>query len=184
MFNDARSKKVILISHCLLNQNSISDGTADLPSQFDEVVQLLMENKIGIYQLPCPEFFCLGLARRDEEGAKRELLLENSRIRDLLMEEENRNSLRIRAKEIVGQIEEYLKHGFQVLGIIGINRSPSCGIETTSQNGKEVPGRGVFMEILEEELKRHHILLKKIGVKTHEKEESLKEVNKLLQSNA
>jgi len=31
MFNDNRSKKVILVSHCLLNQNSISDGTRIFP---------------------------------------------------------------------------------------------------------------------------------------------------------
>ncbi|CAG8999029.1 MAG: hypothetical protein CENE_00993 [Candidatus Celerinatantimonas neptuna] len=29
MFEDKRSKKVVLIAHCLLNQNAISDGTAD-----------------------------------------------------------------------------------------------------------------------------------------------------------
>ena len=29
MFTDGRSKKVIFLAHCLLNQNSISDGTAD-----------------------------------------------------------------------------------------------------------------------------------------------------------
>lgn len=31
MFNDGRSKKVIFIAHCLLNQNAISDGTAVYP---------------------------------------------------------------------------------------------------------------------------------------------------------
>ena len=28
MFTDGRSKKVIFLAHCLLNQNAISDGTA------------------------------------------------------------------------------------------------------------------------------------------------------------
>ena len=28
MFTDGRSKKVVFVAHCLLNQNSISDGTA------------------------------------------------------------------------------------------------------------------------------------------------------------
>lgn len=86
MFTDSRSRRVIFLSHCLLNQNSISDGTADFPSQFDEVIELLMKNRIGIIQLPCPELLCLGLDRGDSNGAKRPVLGENTRIRELLSE--------------------------------------------------------------------------------------------------
>lgn len=59
MFDDARSKRVIVLSHCLLNRNSISDGTADFPGQFTEIIELLMANCIGMIQLPCPELLCL-----------------------------------------------------------------------------------------------------------------------------
>ena len=48
MFNDNRSKRVILVSHCILNQNAISDGTADYPGMFDEVVSLLLKEKISL----------------------------------------------------------------------------------------------------------------------------------------
>ena len=34
MFTDGRSKKVVFIAHCILNQNSISDGTAVFPAAF------------------------------------------------------------------------------------------------------------------------------------------------------
>ena len=70
MFDDHRSKKIIILSHCLLNQNSISDGTADYPSQFNEIIELIMMNNIGIIQLPCPEMLCLGMDRKDKDGAK------------------------------------------------------------------------------------------------------------------
>ena len=50
-----------------MNQNSISDMTADFPSQFDKVINLLMNHKIGIIQLPCPELVCLGLDRQDKK---------------------------------------------------------------------------------------------------------------------
>ena len=176
MFNDARSKKIIITAHCLLNQNSISDGTADLPSQFDKIVNLLMDNKIGVIQLPCPELLCLGLARRDENGAKSELLLENTRIRSLMEEKENREQLRIKAQEIVKQLEEYKKYEFEIIGILGINRSPSCGVETTTIDGCEIKGQGVFMEILKEELERKGIEIKMIGIKTSKQEESLERV--------
>lgn len=37
MFEDGRSKKVVFIAHCFLNQNSISDGTAVYPAVFRNV---------------------------------------------------------------------------------------------------------------------------------------------------
>ena len=38
MFTDGRSKKVIFLAHCLLNQNAISAGTAVCPAAFRELV--------------------------------------------------------------------------------------------------------------------------------------------------
>ncbi len=32
MFHDGRSKKVVFVAHCFLNQNAISDGTAVYPA--------------------------------------------------------------------------------------------------------------------------------------------------------
>ena len=65
MFDDCRSRRVIFLAHCLLNQNSISDGTAVYPAAFKDVLRLLMDNEIGVVQLPCPELCCLGLDRGD-----------------------------------------------------------------------------------------------------------------------
>jgi len=182
MFNDSRSKRIVIAAHCLLNQNSISDGTADLPSQFDTVINLLMENKVGIIQLPCPELLCLGLARQDEDGASRELLLENTRIRILMEKEENKEILRDIAQEIARQLEEYIKYDFQILGVLGIDRSPSCGIETTTLEGRETEGCGVFMEIVKAELERKKIKTKLVGLKTSRREESLEKVKTLLEN--
>ena len=38
MFNDGRSKKVVFVAHCFLNQNSISDGTAIYLAENKDVV--------------------------------------------------------------------------------------------------------------------------------------------------
>ena len=84
MFNDKRSKKIILAAHCVINQNSISDGTADFPGQFLEILKILEEENIGIVQLPCPELMCLGLDRNDKHESSGDILEENSRIRELL----------------------------------------------------------------------------------------------------
>lgn len=181
MFNDNRSRKIILVSHCILNQNSISDGTADLPCQFTEIVRLLEKNNIGIIQLPCPELMCLGLDRQDKNGSSRELLQENSRIRILMEVESNLNKLKALVQPVVYQVKQYLEYGFNIIGIIGINRSPSCGIETTSINNKEENGRGLFMDVLIKELNNAGISVNCIGVKTSRVEESVSRVKELLE---
>ena len=180
MFNDNRSRKVILVSHCILNQNSISDGTADYPAQFDEIVKLLTDNNIGIMQLPCPELLCLGLDRGDKNGGSRELLQENSRIRILLEKEYNLRRLHEIVRPIVCQVKEYLKYEFTIIGLIGINRSPSCGVETTSAVNQEVGRKGVFINMLLEELKREGIIIKSIGVKTSKIDESVTNIKQFI----
>lgn len=184
MFADNRSQKLIMVAHCLLNQNSISDGTADFPSQFAEIVELLMENKVGIIQLPCPELLCLGLDRQDKAGALRDLLSENTRIRGLMAEPQNILKLRSKADDVIEQLEEYRRYGFEVLGLIGINRSPSCGVETTTKNAHEEQGTGVFVEVLEERLRHKGISLEMMGVKTSRVEESVACVKELIQRSA
>lgn len=81
MFEDGRSKKVVFIAHCFLNQNSISDGTAVYPAVFRNVIELFMNADIGIVQMPCPEFCCLGLDRGNICGADFPVVIENTRIR-------------------------------------------------------------------------------------------------------
>ena len=117
MFSDVRSKKIILVSHCILNQNSISDGTAGYPSTNENVLKLLIQSKVGIIQMPCPEMICLGLDRGDIHGGEREVVVENTRIRHNL---ENPTSIEVinnLANQIIFQIEEYIQNGFIVLEI-------------------------------------------------------------------
>lgn len=81
MFTDGRSKKVIFLAHCLLNQNAISDGTAVCPAAFGDLIQLPLDHEVGVVQMPCPELCCLGLDRGDVHGADRPVVEENTRIR-------------------------------------------------------------------------------------------------------
>ena len=81
MFTDGRSKKVVFLAHCLLNQNAISDGTAVYPSAFQGLIRFFLDNDVGIVQLPCPELCCLGLDRGNVLGAQSPVTVENTRIR-------------------------------------------------------------------------------------------------------
>lgn len=152
MFRDGRSQKVAFLAHCLLNQNAISDGTAVRPAGFPEMVSYLLEHGVGIVQLPCPELLCLGLDRGDPQGAERPVVVENTRIRRAMAQAEPSRRLARLVADTMAQLLEYRRYGFQVVGILGANRSPCCGVDTTSQDDQEVLGMGVFLEALSRRL--------------------------------
>lgn len=155
---DARSRKVILIAHCLLNQNSIVNGLARKPAMIRELVDLLYEKDIGVIQLPCPEIIHSGLRRwwqvreqYDNPGFKR--------LSKHLIE------------LIIDYLIEYKRNNYELIGVIGVSGSPSCGVHYTNSSkswlgdprkagdSRRVKGRGVFMELLLKEMERHGISL-------------------------
>jgi predicted secreted protein len=179
MFTDNRSKRIVLVSHCILNQNSISDGTADYPGVNEDLLGFLTQSGVGIIQMPCPELSCLGLDRGDIHGGDRAVIVENTRIRQNLVKPYCIEVLNRLVAQIIFQIEEYIKNGFTIVGIIGINRSPSCGVDTTSKHDQEVEGAGVFIEILREQLTNKGLNIKMIGIKATETDKALKSVQAL-----
>lgn len=165
MFTDVRSKKVVFVAHCLLNQNSISDGTAVHPAAFKNIINMFMDNDVGIVQLPCPELCCLGLDRGNIYGADSPVTVENTRIRREMKKDETQIKLKQLVDYTMLQIDEYIKYGFEIKGIVGANRSPNCGVETTSDNNVEIIGMGVFMEALQKELSARNLNIKMTGIK-------------------
>jgi len=166
MFHDGRSRKVAFIAHCLLNQNSISDGTAVRPAGFKELIGYLLDAGIGIVQMPCPEFCCLGLDRGNVHGADDPVVVENTRIRAEMKKEAPHEKLNKLVDDVVRQISEYRKYGFEIVGVIGANRSPTCGVNTTSAQNMEISGMGVFMEMLSDELLKRDLSIPMIGIKS------------------
>lgn len=178
MFADGRSKKVVFIAHCLLNQNAISDGTAVFPAAFRDVIQTFLDAEIGIVQMPCPELCCLGLDRGDRCGACRPVTEENTRIRRA-MGSDSASQILMRLADAMSysRFWEYPQIGFEIVGIVGANRFPNCGVETTSENNRELPGKGIFMEELSRRLQSQQLSIPMLGLKasdhTAEKVQSL-----------
>jgi uncharacterized protein YbbK (DUF523 family) len=52
---DERSKRVIFVSHCLLNENTRYFGGAFRPGCVDELVDGFQREGMGISQMHCPE---------------------------------------------------------------------------------------------------------------------------------
>ena len=165
MFKDGRSKKVVFIAHCFLNQNAISDGTAVYPAAFKDVIEFFIKNDIGIVQMPCHELCCLGLDRGNIHGADSPVVVENTRIRSEMEKDTNSARLDQIVDYVTYQITEYKLHGFEIVGIVGANRSPNCGVDTTSDNNAEINGQGVFMEKIASWLSERNIFIPMVGLK-------------------
>jgi predicted secreted protein len=180
MFTDARSKNIIFVAHCILNQNSISDGTATYPGAINEILQLLNVSDVGIVQMPCPELFCLGLDRGNSDGSSSPILEENTRIRMMMSRRSAKGKIKQLVQQLLFQMSEYRKYDFNIRGIVGVNRSPSCGVETTSKNNHEVDGQGVFIEALHNELNKNNINVRMIGIKAFEPKKARARVCQLM----
>ena len=166
MYSDGRSRKIVFIAHCFLNQNTISDGTAIFPAAFREVVDFFLDRDISIYQMPCPEFTCLGLDRGNKQGADYPVTVENTRIRHEMENPCHNEKLNKLSSFVVSQIKEYADNGFEIIGIIGANRSPNCGVDTTSDFNIEIEGMGLFMNKLCSELEKQNIKIPFVGLKS------------------
>lgn len=159
-------QKILFVSHCLFN-----DGTKlknQNPTEMEEerrekrkLLHALLDAGIELVQLPCPEFILYGANRWGHAS---------SQFDTAFFRNESKNML----KPFLLQIEEYSSHPerFEILGIVGINGSPSCGVRFTydgewggefsgnphlqdtlaSLKKEEKPGvfLKVFMEMLEE----------------------------------
>lgn len=112
-FTDARSKKVMFVAHCILNQNARINTCAYTPAAITPVIQEILKRGIGIVQMPCPGTQILGLDR----GKGKE-------IYELLSETEARKKLQEYAQEICGQVKYYQNFKLNVLGVLGIDESP------------------------------------------------------------
>lgn len=136
-----REKRIILVAHCVINQNSVVQPLARAKGPFN-FVNTLLENNIGIYQLPCPEFKFLGLKRKPQSKEEYEC-------------NEYRTLCKNLTSYVISDIKEYINNDYKILGIIGINESPTCSITNT---------RGIFMEELFKEFENNNINIPYIEV--------------------
>ena len=108
---------------------------------------------------------------------------ENTRIRKMMMQNSAADKMKPLIQNLIYQISEYHKNGFKVLGIVGVNRSPTCGVETTSDNNQESRGKAYLLNPYAKSLKKNEIQLKIVGIKAFEPDNAVKVVKNLIESN-
>jgi predicted secreted protein len=132
---DARSGRVAFVSHCLLNETVRYPGGATCPGAVPEFVAGYVERGIGLCQMPCPE-------QRVWGGVRKRHLLRLYGLRPLRWWLVRRATLAITiawtrivyrrlARRVAGEVADYIEGGFDVVEIVGVGGSPSCGVHTT-----------------------------------------------------
>lgn len=158
-----RSKRLLIVSHCLLNANAKVFPLATCPGVLTQALTPLFESGAGLVQLPCPETCHLGMRRF---GMTREQYDTPGFIRtcETILE------------PVLMQLVAFHDAGYAFEGLVGVNGSPSCGLTQTcfGYRGGEIstdasdipgqvaglstgPGRGVFMEVLLNKLEQSGI---------------------------
>ncbi|MDQ2091514.1 2-thiouracil desulfurase family protein [Marimonas arenosa] len=134
---DQRSGRVVFLSHCLLNQHTRYLGGACRSCCVQEIVQQCIALDLSMIQMPCPEELAWGgvLKRRFLQlyGLSRRWHLPGFAMAALaeVAGVLTRHQARRLARRVAQQIQDYSAAGWQVVGIVGVDGSPSCGVRQT-----------------------------------------------------
>jgi predicted secreted protein len=130
---DVRSRRLVVVSHCLLDQNTRYPGGAVCPGAVVPALQEYLDSGVGLLQMPCPE-------QRTWGGVRRPPLLWVLRHRRLAwglrwLMPVLRRYLRWRygrlARTVTRDVADAARSGQRVVGVVGVAGSPSCGVHTT-----------------------------------------------------
>lgn len=132
---DARGGRVVFLSHCLLNQNVRYLGGAGHAAAVSEVVNRYLASGAGICQMPCPEQHAWGgvLKRRMllAYGSGGTLRAPLARLLLRPFTWYTRFVYARLARMVARDLADYRRSGIDVVGIVGVGGSPSCGVQTT-----------------------------------------------------
>lgn len=138
-------QNILFVSHCILNiaskvvlyEKDEMEAEENLRRNF---LAQAIEKGVQLIQLPCPEFTLYGACRWGHTSTQFDNPFFKAHCHKIL-------------EPIYLQMEEYLSHGerFRVLGILGIDGSPSCGVDYTGKGnwGGSFGGRTDLQEILD-----------------------------------
>lgn len=171
-----QKRKILVVSHCFLNDatklnyENAEEATKERTSK-RKFLKKILEDEIEIVQLPCPEFLLYGSNRWGHAASQFDTPFFRETSRKLL-------------EPVILQLEEYQKYPdrFELLGIMGIDGSPSCGIHFTYDGSwggafgdkemvekrldslQKVEKPGIFMQVFMEELSKKEIRIPYISI--------------------
>ena len=159
-----RNKKILILSHCILNVNAKVYGLANYEGCLSQLIEPLIKKGFGFLQLPCPEMMTCGVNRWGQVKEQYETSFFKQQYKKMLV-------------PIINQLLDYKNNGYIINGVIGIDGSPSCGVNKTCRGDwggeitnflnldeklnslKNVDESGVFMEVFFKLLQKNDLKL-------------------------
>jgi predicted secreted protein len=111
--DDKRQRRILITSHCVLNQNAVVQPLARSSGVMKSAVDWAYDEGYGIYQLPCPEFFFLGPHRPGMTVQEYDTPEFHESNRGLL-------------GPVIQQLKTYQDAGYEIVGGLFVQDSPSC----------------------------------------------------------
>ena len=181
-----RDKKLVLLSHCLLNVNAKVYGLANYKGAHEELIKFLIEENFGIIQLPCPELGCEGIRRWGKVKEQLDIPFYRKYCNEIFT-------------PLLEQIIDYHKNGYRLAALIGVNGSPSCGVSKTCSAaswGGEINDRrtteemmqqvntiespGIFIEQIGKLLEANKIYIPMLAIEEADPAASIADIKKVL----
>jgi len=155
-----KDRKIILIAQCLVNPYCRVHILGQNFPLSQQIVDYLMEKKVGIIQYLCPETTAMGLMRNPQGRQQYDSIFFRNHCKELL-------------KTPLLMVREFIKNNYRLTCFLGLENSPTCGIhwgkhkvnkyQTESPNPVDNPSpddpvlMGIMAEILSEELAQENI---------------------------
>jgi len=174
--------RILVLSHCILNQATRwwqkgKPLSKNLGINID-FLRLLSDLRIGVIQMPCPEFTFRGNPRpprtRDEYLNLPGFLEHCMRLADET------------AKSLKNFVDNACEPSIKILAIIGVERSPTCGVKNTpvgtGMDKRYENRKGIFIELLLKSLRKLNLEIPVVGIDLNKPEEFFNIVQSLVKS--
>ena len=122
-------------SHCLLNENVRYLGGACTAGPVTQFLEKWQADGVGICQMACPEQLAWGgVLKRwiaPAYGSSRSIWWPLRSVLLPVFMAYTKIRYGLLARQVAAQIRDYRRSGFDVVGVVGVGGSPSCGVHTT-----------------------------------------------------
>lgn len=177
---DCSNPRILVLSHCILNQATRwwqkgKPLSKNLGMNIN-FLRLLLDLKIGVIQMPCPEFTFCGNPRpprtRDEY-----LNLPGFLKHCVKLADETANYLR-------NLIDNAREPSIKILAIVGVERSPTCGVKCVpvgmGMDKRYEKKKGIFIELLLRSLRRVNLEIPIVGIDFDKPQEFVNVIGSLI----
>lgn len=110
-----KDRKIILVAQCLLNPYCRVHILGKNFGLSREVIDYLLDNRVGIISYPCPELTAMGLGRNPQGRQQYDNVFFRAHCRETL-------------KAPMRTVREFIRNGYRLTCFIGLENSPSCGV--------------------------------------------------------